>query len=616
MRHIALAAKNAHGVPTEDRNPTAKQQLLAAQKMSHFYEDGIERIVYRRLGPKIGKVFMHALERSRADVQFGAMFLLGMVLNDWQAEVIASPSTVVVARGSNGIGKTVGLCAWYFLSGAPRRGAIDQWGLYRMSHMAPEETMALETKLKGDEILRNRAREQWDDSKGAYRPALLRYFVRDATFGPHKGYEFFVHREKGKPESDFVSATLIFRPTAGRVRAGDGSDPMRLGLDEGRHEQNFTDLYRRIWVPRLLRTPGAQFFIPYTGFEASPELEAVKYEAENDTSGTYLSLDLDLDRDNPHITEQQKEITRRLLPDDQTREQVFTGKASQPTGARFVAAAVAAAFPPPPELLEFSWLGDGVCECPSCAGRTLGIAPLRDRIRARCVRCKARRDPKHPEHKASLRHEPHLLPGGLDPASSAKGADDTVFTIWDLDPPSGKPAECVYIWAAPPGTRIQHVAQHAAAIARHTESPFGFDRKSGLGHALEDQLIEYEGDFVPIQFDTREEKDRGLDFFKGLVDHEWWHSMAFHLRTRTQAINYVRADRNIATDFLMAQVVCALTAQPYLPIHVAMLGDARDFVPPDGEEEDRYMGADHYGDYGAAVMDDVYAGAGALGRPY
>ena len=552
------------------------------QTAAHYYEDGIERIVRRKMGSlPLTREFMAAWERSRNDVEFAALFLLGMKFLPWQRNEMfdAFDRGVVcsIGRLSNAGGKTVSFTLLYGIGCGTRRWASPQWGLYRAIHFTPLRDMGAETKIKLDETLRNRAREQFDEKTGEFRPAMIRHFMVPKKFGQHYGYEFFAGK-KGK--EDFLSATLTLMPTAGKGESGEGSDPMLIGLDEGRHERNLVHIFYRIWVPRALRVE-TKIYIPYTSMEASPDLESIKHQAEQDTDGDFHSFDLDLENANPTLDKQQVARVLRILP-KHIREQVRTGKASQPLAARFSARAIAQAYGPPPEPPVFSIL-EG----------------LRERMLRRCWKCQQQRAGDLTE--AAVRLHQHLLIGGCDPASSAKGADHTVFKVWDLDPPKGV-AETVYTYTMEPGPRIQEVRDHLVLVGREIEGPMGYDRKSAIGHALEDMVVEAADDveIVPVGWDTREDKMRDTDFFKALVEGAHW-SSSYHHATKTQMLNWQIEDRAMVQDHLMCEVICAKVAQPYLSFYVAPNGTLEEHRAPDVVTDSRYAGTaneDRYAGYG------------------
>jgi len=540
-----------------------------------YFEDRIERLARRKFGAALEREFMNGWQRARTDAEFAARFLLGVNLLDWQKahifDAFDAGAITSIGRGSNAIGKTTGFSIFYLLGCSTRRWARPEWGLYRAIHFTPLRDQGKETSIKINEMLRGRAREQWDEKKSEFRPAPLRHFVRALKIGQNEGYEFFADHDRKNPEKDFVSATLTLMPTAGKGESGEGSDPMLIGLDEGRHERNLVHIYYRIWVPRALRVE-SKIFIPYTSLEASMELESIKHQAEQDSAGDFHHFDLDIS-ENPTLDRAHVQSVMRILP-KHIREQVRTGKASQPLGARFSARAVADAYAPPPELAESSQ-----------------IEGLRERTLARCWKCVAQRKGKSDDPLVT--HHQHLLIGGVDPASSAKGADWTVFKVWDLDPPVGV-AETVYTYTMDPGPRIQEVAAHFALVGREIQGPVAADRKSGIGHALEDVVVELAPDveYVGVGFDTREEKNRDVDFLKALVDGGHWRSH-FHHQTKTQMMNWQIEDRQMVQDHLMCEVICAKVAQPYLTFYQRPDGTIEDHrAPESGSEESRWSGYD------------------------
>lgn len=545
------------------------------QTAQHFYENGIERIARRKLGSlPLTREFMAAWERSREDVEFGAEFLLGTKFLPWQKADIfdAFDAGVVcsIGRLSNSGGKTSSFMLLYSLACATRRWARPEWPLYRAIHFTPLRDQGMETKIKIDEMLRNRAREQWDERKGIFRPAMIRHFMRAVKQGQNHGYEFFAQHDRQHPEKSFLSATLTLMPTAGKGESGEGSDPVIIGMDEGRHERNFVHIFYRIWIPRALRVE-TKVYVPYTSLEASGDLESIKYQAEQDTDGDFHQFDLELNETtNPTLRPEQVQRVLRILP-KHIREQVRTGKASQPLAARFSARAIAQAYGPPPEPAIFSQ-----------------IEGLRARMQARCAKCEARR--LGHDNDAAVRLHEHLLAGACDPASSAKGADWTVFKVWDLDPPVGI-AETVYTFTMEPGPRIQEVRDQLVLVGREIQGPMGFDRKSGIGHALEDLVVESADDIelVPIGWDTREEKVRDTDFFKALVEGSLWRS-TYHHPTKTQMLNWVIDDRAMVQDHLMCEVICAKVAQPYLSFYLDAHGAAEEHRAPATTTADPYAG--------------------------
>jgi len=210
---------------------------------------------------------------------------------------------------------------------------------------------------------------------------------------------------------------------------------------------------------------------------------------------------------------------------------------------------------------------------------------------ARCLRCQAKFSGDMSD--ALVRSHNHLLIAGVDPASSAKGADWTVFKVWDLDPPQGV-AETVYTFTMDPGPRIQEVAAQMAAVGREIQGPVGYDRKSGIGHALEDVVIEMAPDIeiVGVGFDSREEKVRDVDFLKALVEGGFWRSH-FHHQTKTQMMNWQVEDRAMVQDHLMCEVICGKVAQPYLTFYQRPDGSIEEHREPEtGSDEGRYSGYD------------------------
>ena len=552
------------------------------QTAAHYYEDGIERIVRRKMGSlPLTREFMAAWERSRTDVEFGALFMLGAKFLPWQRKEVfdAFDAGVVcsIGRLSNAGGKTSSFMLFYLLACGTRRWARPEWPLYRAIHFTPLRDQGAETKIKIDEALRNRAREQFDEKTGLFRPAMIRHFVTPKKFGQHYGYEFF---EGKKGKDDFLSATLTLMPTAGKGESGEGSDPMLIGLDEGRHERNLVHIFYRIWVPRALRVE-TKIFIPYTSLEASADLESIKYQAEMDTEGDFHSFDLDIEHANPTLKKEQVARVLRILP-KHIREQVRTGKASQPLAARFSARAIAAAYGPPPEP-PISSILEG----------------LRERTLRRCVKCQKQAAGDLAE--TAVRLHDHLMIGGCDPASSAKGADHTVFKVWDLDPPVGV-AETVYTYTMPPGPRIQEVRDHLVAVGREIQGPVGYDRKSAIGHALEDVVVEAADDveIVPVGWDTREDKMRDTDFLKALVEGAHWRSH-YHHPTKTEMLNWQIEDRSMVQDHLMCEVICAKVAQPYLSFYVAPNGTIEEHRAPDAIITSLYA---------ASATEDRFAGYG------
>lgn len=560
---------------------------MTSRTAGSIFEERVEKIVHKRLGAQVGREFMNGWERSRSDIEFAAYFLLGMELLPWQKtdvfDAFDAGPIVSVGRLSNAGGKTTSFMLLYLLGCGTRRWAAPDWGLYRAIHFTPLRDMGNETRIKIDEALRGHAREQWDERRQEFRRAPLRHFVRAMKFGQNMGYEFFGEHDKKYPERDFVSATLTLMPTAGKGESGEGSDPMIIGLDEGRHERNLLHIFYRIWVPRALRVE-SKIYIPYTSLEASPDLEDIKEQAEADTNNDFHEFDLELETANPTLKKKQVERVLRILPPD-IREQVRTGKAMQPTGARFSAKAVQEGFGPPPEPANFSQL-----------------TGLRERVMKRCPICQAKaRGATSPLIYA---HQ-HLMCGAMDPSSSARGADYAVLKVWDLEPPpsTGHMAETVFTKTLQQGIRVQELTREFVALGREIQGPCGYDRKGAFGHAVEDLTVEMDDEIeiVPIQWDSREQKMKDVDFFKALVEGGHWWS-PYHHHTKTQAMNWVPDDRRMVQDHLMAEVIAAATARPYL-----VFGEL--YETPDGERH-RYDAPDN----GRYVIGNTYDGLATSDR--
>jgi hypothetical protein len=207
-----------------------------------------------------------------------------------------------------------------------------------------------------------------------------------------------------------------------------------------------------------------------------------------------------------------------------------------------------------------------------------------------------------------------MMCGAMDPSSSAVGADYAVLKAWDLEPPpaSGHLAECVFTKTLPTGIRVQELTREFVALAREVDGPCGYDRKGAFGHAIEDLTVEMDDDveIVPIQWDSREDKMKDVDFLKAMVEGSHWWS-PYHHQTKTQMMNWTPDDRRMVQDHLMAEVIAAATARPYL-----VFGEI--FETPDGEqhrydatEMGRYAGAGS--GYDGLATTDRYSGYGRGG---
>lgn len=546
MTARSLVARNSAAVPYHRRGLTAKEKILSLNRdkwlaAGQAYARQRNPVTGKPNGDDRGRALAQSLMWSEQDYRYGCLFLFGVDPFRWQQHVHdhQPERRLRISRLPNGGGKTTGYALDELYDGFFRKGASPLWGQYRLFHFAPQEAQALETKIKIDEILAGRAREQMYEDRATGETKIRKCFaarwIKPAMFAQHHGYTFF----NG-------GSTLEFVPTAFRGMGKDGTDPMRIYLDEGRHEQHLMQLVTKIWIPRFLRTPGSRLDIRYTPFDASPELEMLLDFAASSRNWFVFIADQDLRTLNPTITKENESLVRETLEGlaPEAIDMVLHGKAIQPAGAKFALGAVRAMFTTPSE--------------PPGLGKLEG---LRARVTGRCKECK-RQNPLHE----------HMMVGALDPASSAESGDAIAFIAWDLEAPFGG-IECVYIYevrrtGAPDGPEtIQKVAEHFVRVGREIQGPMGLDRKSALGHAVKDQIVrlaQEEVELVEVAWDTREEKDADLDKVKALIEGGRL-KMPFHRKSKVQFTIYTREDRKIAQDFVMVQAVAAHVAWPFLP---------------------------------------------------
>ena len=542
----SLVAKNAHGMRGSHSTNTRKAKILAANRskwieVGKAYAKEIDPRTDRPRGEEQGALLTQALIYSEQDYSYGCKFLFGVQPFPWQRQFNdgLDAKRLGIVRLPNAGGKTTDFTLRYLYRGFFRVGADPMWGQYRMFHFTPQESQGMETKIKIDEILGSRAREQaYEDTDGNvhFRRCFAARWIKQQKFQNHEGFTFF----NG-------GSTLEFAPTAFMGMGKDGTDPMFIGLDEARHERNLTHLVQRIWIPRFLRTPGSRLAIEYTPMEASPELEMLLEHAQASHNWYALVPQGGLRKVNKTLHEADIKLAEEEL-DPQTLKMVTKGEAIQPRNAKFNMGAVKASF-----------VGT---EEPPYLSRLTG---LRRRVEARCSRC-VRGLEGHPAD--------HMMLAFLDPASSATDGDSIVFEAWDIDAePPHKPIVVEFLYevqrtGAKDGPEtIQKVGAFAKALAREIRGPFGYDAKSALGHNVADHIVELEDEgveVVEVRWNSEEEKDRALDKVGALLDGGYI-EQPFHRKRRSQLISYVRKDRHIAQDFVMVMAVGAEVAWPYLP---------------------------------------------------
>jgi hypothetical protein len=582
----SLVAKNTHAL--RRRGLTSAQKVLATSVQRWHKVAGIYAKTH---GDERGRLLEQSLIWSERSFTYGCMFLFGVKPLDWQARIWENHkrTRLSIARLMNGGGKTTGKALRRLYAGFFRSFAPPLWGQYRMFQFAPQEAQALETKVKIDEILAGRAREQMYIDKATGETKIRRCFaerwIKREKINGHEGFSFF---DGG--------ATLEFVPTAYMGMGKDGTDPMWIDLDEARHEDHLTYLVTRMWLPRFLRVAG-HLDIDYTPLDASPELEALLEMAKVSKFWSTFVADQSLRELNPTIRKEDEDLVRETLSSlaPEAIEQVLGGKAIQPAGAKFSMGSVKSMFTgvtTPPDIKQL----DG----------------LRARIEGRCPKCEARTD-GHPEE--------HLVVGALDPASSATDGDAIVYEVWDLDAPSGS-IEVVYIYEVlrtgePDGPEtIGKVAEHACAVAREIRGPFGIDGKSALGHAVQDEMVRIDPDveLVVVRWDTREEKDEDLDKVKSLIEGRHL-SSPFHHRMKIQLLGYVREDRKIAQDYVMVMAVAAHVAWPFLPDYITTAAERAE-TAKNNEESTPYDGGAQWApdtDFGIGMPGDYWKSSAEMG---
>jgi len=577
----SLVAKNTHGVRQAHRGLTKKQKLLASSKERWH---GVALAYARKHGEAKGRQLEQSLIWSEQSFEYGCLFLFGVQPFPWQVEAwkLHQDSRLVIKRLMNGGGKTTGFTLRYLYGGFMRSFARALHGQYRMFHFAPREEQALEVKIKFDEILAGRAREQMyelPDGTVKTRPCFASRWITPVKFGDHEGFSFF----NG-------GATLEFVSTAYMGMSKDGTDPMWIGLDEARHEQHLTHLVTRIWLPRYLRTAG-HLDIDYTPLDSSPELENLLEMAKVTRGWSTYIVEKSLREINPSIRKEDEDLVRGTLEAlaPELIDQVLHGRAVQPSGAKFAAGPVKAMFTTATTPRDFSQL-----------------AGLRARVESNCKRC-VNKEMGHPEE--------HLMIGLLDPASSAPEGDEIVYQAWDLDAEWGG-IDVVYQYSVQrtgavdgPET-IGKIAEHACAVAREIHGPFGVDRKSALGHNVKDEMVRVDPDIelVEVAWNTREEKDEDLDKLKALIEGQHIRS-PFHHRMKIQLLTYIREDRKIAQDYVMVMAVGAHVAWPYLPDWITTIAE-REETARAQKEVTPYDGSDQWGPHADFGFSEMFSGDG------
>lgn len=574
----SLVAKNTHGVPKARRGMTRRDKLLLASKQRWH---AVATVYAKRHGEERARALEQSLIWSERSFAYGCLFLFGVEPFPWQIEAwqLHERNRLVIKRLMNGGGKTTGFALRYLYAGFMRSFVRAMWGQYRMFHFAPREEQALEVKVKIDEILAGRAREQMyegADGEVATRPCFASRWIRPMKFGDHEGYSFFDN-----------GATLEFVPTAFMGMSKDGTDPMWIGLDEARHEQHLTHLVTRIWLPRFLRV-GGHLDIDYTPLDSSPELENLLEMAKVTRGWSTYVAEKSLRELNPSIRKEDEDLVRDTLQAlaPELIDQVLGGKAVQPSGAKFAAGPVKAMFTTAATPKDFSQL-DG----------------LRARVESRCSKC-VNQQMGHPES--------HLMIAALDPASSAPEGDEIVYQAWDLEPEWGG-IEIVYQYtvqrtgAVDGPETIGKVAAHACALAREIKGAIGIDRKSALGHNVKDEMVRIDSDIelVEVHWDSREDKDEDLDKVKALIEGLHIRS-PFHNKMKIQLLTYTRDDRKIAQDYVMVMAVAAHVAWPYLPDWMTTVAERAEIVKSQ-KETTVYDGGDQWGphaDFGQMLVLD------------
>lgn len=568
--------------------------------------------------------------------------LLGVKPLPWQVDVVNSmvDHRHIPVRGMNALGKTTGYtlinayCAFY------RKHVAPSWGnkVFRIIHLAPEEGQALQSFTKMKEILEERASEQMEqEPNGSYkaRPCLLTPFFEECK--PDE-------KHMGWSVMDQSYATIEYRPSAYKAKGADGTDPSLFSYDELRHERYFEHVLNAIILPRFLRVPHGRSLYFFTPLGASADLIIAFNRGvsglPDDVDWHSIDLD-DIRTANPNVGEEEvRRAERNIAP--KYRKMVLSGRTMQPEGAKFSTDSIERAMI---GTTEASWLSD-----------VLGI---RERVMARCETCgKIARgedvhhligdDPDDPQKKG------HPMIGFVDVASSSPTADTIACTVWDCQPPTfpRRWAEAVYIADLPTGTKIQRVALHVALMSMVIHGPVGFDSTTALGNAMRDEVAQFPnvaelfdskflsdahgiaGDdalkerlraadlmaepvIVPHEW-QRKEKDIDLDYLAGLLDLEAL-GYNFHLLTKIQHVNYVRKDKKIDQDWVMAQAGAGWLAKGILPdLYAEKSKRARGGVKgKPGGADDLFLGlggaADTYFDLPSEVGDALGAMAGLGG---
>lgn len=556
---------------TRRRYASAAEQMRKQSQITSKAWAAFRTIAQAVYGRTFGDQLIEWIQRGEHDYKFASEKLLGVPMFDWQVAVVDAlrEHRYVSVKMPNAGGKTTMLTIIDMLSAFYRAHVTPEWGSseYRVLHLAPEETQALELKRKADAILNNTAREQMYRIPGGHA-------FRHCWLAP-----FF---EEGKPDDIHAgyfindgAATITCRPTTYKAKGSDGTDPALVSWDELRHEKRFNEVLNTVIMPRFLRVPFGRAIFPFTPLEASIEL-IMAYN--RGTSGLPDDVDWfsvaadDLRTANPTVSDDTIARANRNI-DKRYRPMVLAGKPIQPMGSKYSQQSVEAAFY---GTTEPDWLAD--------------LVTARERVVARCVVCK-----KHELHQNSQIEHPMV--GFVDPASSSAGADAIVAMAADLQPPDF-PAhwlDVVYIEELPVGTKVQRLGAHVAMVSLVIHGPCAFDANTALGHNVIDEITDFptreevldgaegrkhiepelrarlremdlmeEPDCVPMEHNKKSEKDEDLDFLGGILDLEKI-LIAFQLMCRMQLTNYVRKDQSIAQDYVMSLAGLLWIAKADLP---------------------------------------------------
>ena len=603
-------------IPTRTRSrqryASAAENIRRQSRISSKAWESFRQIAQAIYGRSFGDQLIDWIRRGEHDFAFASEKLLGVPMFDWQIAVVDAlqDHRYIPVKMPNSGGKTTMLTIIDMLYGFYRSHVTPQWGSaeYRILHLAPEETQALELYRKANAILNNTAREQMFKIPGGFD-------FRKCWLAP-----FFEEGQPDKKHSGFFindgASTITCRPTSYRAKGSDGTDPALVTWDELRHEKRFNEVLNTIVMPRFLRVPFGRAIFPFTPIEASVEL-IMAYN--RGTSGLPDDIDWfsvaadDLRRANPTVSDETIARANRNI-DKRYRPMVLSGQPIQPMGSKFAQASVDEAFY---GTVEPEWLGD--------------LSQARTRVVERCPVCRAIRSGESVLHQNS--QVEHPMVGFVDPASSSAGADAIVAVAADLQPPDFPKhwMDVVYIEELPVGTKVQRIGAHVAMISMVIHGPCAFDANTALGHNVIDEITDFptaeevvdgpegrkhieaelraklskidlapEPDCVPMEHNKRVEKDEDLDFLGGLLDIGKM-LIAFHLRARMQLTNYTRKDEGIQQDFVMALAGLCWMAKGDLP-DMASERTRRD---KGGRAKIRQPGAD-----------DVFAGLGAVEDVY